>query len=148
MSDTSSPVPPPSTEAIPAIARGPRTVLITAASSGIGAATAREFCREGNTLFLHIFSNIGLAKALVEHAKSKGATAFIVPANFATEAGPQTLIDQVKQNTDKLDVLVNLAGSPPGFVILSLSLSLSFSILTNKLFTEGVSWDAGKGIGI
>jgi 3-oxoacyl-[acyl-carrier protein] reductase len=72
---------------------------------------ARAFSRAGNTLILHCFSNTGGAAALAAHAQARGAAAHVVQQDLTREPGYDALIGQVRQHTERLDVLVN-AGWP------------------------------------
>lgn len=86
-----------------------KTILITGASTGIGAATA-ELLAAGNTVFIHYNSSEGPAKEVAEKVKAAGGTPHLVRANLLTKEGCEDLINQVKAKTDKLDVLFNNAG--------------------------------------
>lgn len=87
-----------------------KTILITGASTGIGAATALELAA-GNTLFLHYNSSKTEAEAVTEAAKGRGATVHLIQADMMNEAGCRHLANEVTGRTDTLDVLVNNAGS-------------------------------------
>lgn len=87
-----------------------KTILITGASTGIGAATARALAG-GNTLFLHYNQSKAEAEALARAVAEQGATAHLVQADLTTEAGCRHVAEAVTDRTDTLDVLVNNAGS-------------------------------------
>lgn len=86
-----------------------KTILITGASTGIGAATA-ELLASGNTIFVHYNSSKGSAEKVAENITAKGGKAILLQANLSTEAGCHQLVDELKKHTDKLDVLFNNAG--------------------------------------
>ncbi len=86
-----------------------KTVLITGASTGIGAATARHFAA-GNEVLVHYHSSSTAAERVAADVVRAGGTAHLVQANLATEAGCQALASFAEETCGKLDVLVNNAG--------------------------------------
>jgi 3-oxoacyl-[acyl-carrier protein] reductase len=85
------------------------TMLITGASTGIGAATARELA-EGNRIFVHYNASTAEAERTARDVQSLGGEATLVRADLATESGCRSLLTEVSRHTDRLDVLVNNAG--------------------------------------
>ncbi|WP_062386083.1 SDR family NAD(P)-dependent oxidoreductase [Demequina iriomotensis] len=81
-----------------------RTILITGASDGIGAATARALARRGDRVLLTGRSPAKLARV----AHDTGAEAYA--ADFAQLTDVRALADWVRDRTDRLDVLANNAG--------------------------------------
>lgn len=86
-----------------------RTVLITGASKGIGAATALAFAKEKASLLIHYSSDQAGAEKVATYARSLGATAETIHADLASLAGAQAFAQAL--STRKIDVLVNNAGS-------------------------------------
>ncbi|MFD0164499.1 SDR family NAD(P)-dependent oxidoreductase [Streptomyces decoyicus] len=92
---------------------GPRldgkVALITGATGGIGAATARLFAREGARLVITDVHEQRLT-ALTEEIKETGAD--VVPACLDVSSAPQWdgVITTVRERFGSLDILVNLAG--------------------------------------
>lgn len=84
-------------------------ILVTGASTGIGAATAVELAA-GNTLFIHYNSSEAAAVAVAEKVKGLGGAVVLCQADLTTEAGCRALYEKVAAETDTLDVLVNNAG--------------------------------------
>ena len=87
-----------------------KTILITGASTGIGAATARELAA-GNTLFLHYNQSQAEAEKVAQSVAEQGGTAHLIQADLTTEAGCRHVADALQDQTDTLDALVNNAGS-------------------------------------
>lgn len=87
-----------------------RRVLVTGASSGIGAAVAREMAGPGVGLVLHARKNVaGLAQVAAEVA-ARGGVAHCLTADLAAADAPARLIDDAVARLGGLDVLVSNAG--------------------------------------
>lgn len=87
-----------------------RVMLITGASRGIGAATARLAASQGYALCLNYQRQQDAAQALVAEIVRGGGRALAVQANVADEAQVLQLFAQLDQHFGRLDVLVNNAG--------------------------------------
>ncbi|HEY0471402.1 MAG TPA: glucose 1-dehydrogenase [Kribbella sp.] len=87
-----------------------QVVLVTGASSGIGAAAAVGFAEAGAKVALHYNHN----KEGVEHTRnavtSAGGQASVHQADLARSEPADALVDQVLERYGRLDVLVNNAG--------------------------------------
>ena len=86
-----------------------KTLLITGASTGIGAETA-IFLAKGNTVFIHYHSSEKEALQVAEKVENSGGKAVLLQADLSTEQGCRDLVAAVTAKTGKLDVLVNNAG--------------------------------------
>lgn len=87
-----------------------RTIVITGASAGIGAATARRFAAEGGRVVLAARGRAGLDRLAAEIAAA-GGTALAVPTDVADLKSAQALLERAAQAYGGVDVLVNNAGA-------------------------------------
>lgn len=83
--------------------------VVTGASTGIGRATAIELGRNGSTVALVARNKEKLeeTKKLVEEA---GGTAIVFEADLSNIDSINNLIESIKQQTQQVDILVNIAG--------------------------------------
>ncbi|WP_339746219.1 SDR family oxidoreductase [uncultured Maricaulis sp.] len=85
-------------------------VLITGASSGIGAALAREFAANGWDLALTARRQDRL-EALAEEIKARyGVDSLVIPADLSKASAPKKIIEAVEAAGREIDGLVNNAG--------------------------------------
>lgn len=90
-----------------------KVVLITGASSGIGAATAIYFSKLGARLAICGRNSVNLEYVSKECAKVNAGSVrpLVVVADISNEQDVKNLVDSVLQKYGKLDVLVNNAGT-------------------------------------
>jgi 3-oxoacyl-[acyl-carrier protein] reductase len=86
-----------------------KTILITGASTGIGAECAVHLAK-GNTIFIHYNSSRAPAEAVAALVEEKGGIAHVIQADLSTQQGCEKLHAKVAELTGHLDVLVNNAG--------------------------------------
>ncbi|MCF7202889.1 SDR family oxidoreductase [Pseudomonas oligotrophica] len=87
-----------------------KVMLITGASRGIGAATARLAARQGYALCLNYHQRADAAERLVEELRQAGGRAIAVAADVADEQQVLALFAALDREYGRLDVLVNNAG--------------------------------------
>ena len=87
-----------------------RTILITGAASGIGAATARGFAGPGTALMLHTRKNQAAVERVAATVRQAGASAEIILGDLADPATPARLVGATVEKFGRLDVLVSNAG--------------------------------------
>jgi NAD(P)-dependent dehydrogenase (short-subunit alcohol dehydrogenase family) len=85
-------------------------MLITGASRGIGAATARLAASEGYSLCLNFHRRQDAALQLLEELQRNGTRAIAIAADVADEAQVARLFAAIDEEFGRLDVLVNNAG--------------------------------------
>lgn len=86
-----------------------KTILITGASTGIGASTALALA-QGNTLFLHYNESQSAAEKVADGVTQGKGQAHLIQADLMSEEGCRKLFQTVSEKTDALDVLINNAG--------------------------------------
>jgi len=84
-----------------------KVALITGSTSGIGAATARRFAKDGYTVALHSSRSVEAGRQM---AAELGGSASYHQADLADDASARTLVASVLDRHGQLDVLVNNAG--------------------------------------
>jgi len=87
-----------------------KTVLITGASRGIGAATALLFAKNNYVVCVNYLNNIDAANAVVGKIKAMGGIAIAVQADVNNEKEVKTLFQSIYEQLGNIDVLVNNAG--------------------------------------
>jgi len=85
-------------------------MLITGASRGIGAATARLAAQQGYALCLNYHQRADAANAVLDQVRGLGVTAIAVQADVADETQVLHMFEAIDREFGRLDVLVNNAG--------------------------------------
>lgn len=106
-----------------------RNVLITGASRGIGAETARLFAANGDRVFVNYNRSENAALSLCRELRESGYTAAAVQADVSKPEDVRRMFDFIQSECAGIDVLVNNAG-----------------IAQTKLFTEITDNDWGNMI--
>lgn len=89
------------------------TVLVTGASTGIGAAYAERFARRGHDLVL-VARNVGRMEALAERLRNETGVAIdILPADLA-DAGQRATVEARLRDDERIGTLINNAGASLG----------------------------------
>ncbi|MFG1359219.1 SDR family NAD(P)-dependent oxidoreductase [Xanthobacter pseudotagetidis] len=87
-----------------------KAVLITGASTGIGAAAAEAFARNGAKVAVHYNSSRDKAVAVAERIRAAGGTALLVAGDVTEPGVPGRVVREAAEGLGGLDVLVNNAG--------------------------------------
>jgi NAD(P)-dependent dehydrogenase (short-subunit alcohol dehydrogenase family) len=95
-----------------------RVVIVTGASSGIGAATARLLAEEGATVILAA-RRADLLAELEREITRRGGKARAVPTDVTNDTDITNLVQAALASSGRIDALVNNAGIAGGFSILA-----------------------------
>lgn len=87
-----------------------KVVIITGASSGIGAETALRFAKEGANIVITYKENKSGAEDVKNKAEDLGVKCLVVQADLIIEAEAKKVVEQAMQEFGRVDVLVNNAG--------------------------------------
>lgn len=87
-----------------------KTVLITGASRGIGAATARLFAQKGWAVAVNYRNSRDAAEELVSEIRKNGGTALAIPADVGDPEQVEALFQIAERELGQIEALVNNAG--------------------------------------
>lgn len=87
-----------------------RTILITGASAGIGAALARVYAEKGWGLILTARREAALTALAAELSARHGVAATVIPADLADPDAPARLVAEIGARGLQVDGLINNAG--------------------------------------
>lgn len=88
-----------------------KAVLITGASSGIGAAAARAFADLGAQVAIHFHSKEQQGQSLADDIAARGGRAVLVRADLTDPDTAKDMVEEAATKLGKLDILINNAGS-------------------------------------
>src|SRR5258708_9644582 len=86
-----------------------KVALVTGASRGIGAASARALAAEGANVAISYVASADKAEAVVKELKARGVEARAFKADQASSAEVDQLVKDVAKQFGRLDILVNNA---------------------------------------
>ena len=84
--------------------------VVTGASRGIGAATARLCAKAGHAVAINYLNNADMAKAVAASITHAGGEAITVQANTCAETDVERMFEEVTNQLGKITGLVNNAG--------------------------------------
>ncbi len=87
----------------------PRTIVLTGASSGIGAAAARQLAEQGHTVCLLARRADQLAE-VVDEIRASGGAAHAYPVDLTDPDAVDAVVATLRDEHEVIDVLVNNAG--------------------------------------
>jgi len=87
-----------------------KTVLITGASTGIGAAAARAFAKAGCRVAIHYNASVNRAEEVAADVRFAGGEAFLVGGDFTSSTKPREVVNAAAEHFGGLDILINNAG--------------------------------------
>lgn len=87
-----------------------KVILITGASSGIGACTAKLFAEQGASIAFTYKDNLEGAEETKKEIESKGGKSVFIKADLTQEGDVTKVVEETLRAFGKIDVLVNNAG--------------------------------------
>jgi len=87
-----------------------KVVLITGASTGIGAAAARAFAEQGSKVVVHYNASKDAADKVAREVKAAGGEALLVGGDVTKSANVKRIVADALAGFGRIDVLVNNAG--------------------------------------
>jgi glucose 1-dehydrogenase len=97
--------------------------LVTGASSGIGAAIAREFGRAGIAVAVNYHRGGDTAREIASQIEDAGGSAFALQGDVSDEAEVRQMFAQVRERFGGIDILINNAGIQKDAPVQDLSLA-------------------------
>ena len=88
-----------------------KVALITGASSGVGAATARQMAMSGARVMINFCHSEAEATKLTRELQADGADVSLFRADVADDQQARRLVDATQKQFGALDVLINNAGT-------------------------------------
>src|ERR1700676_1216128 len=88
-----------------------KSVLVTGASGGIGAAVAHAFALQGARVAVHWNTNSAAADTVVRGIRDAGGSCFPVQGDLAHRGGPKRVVEEAATALGGIDVLINNSGS-------------------------------------
>jgi 3-oxoacyl-[acyl-carrier protein] reductase len=88
-----------------------KAVLVTGASTGIGAALVKAFAAEGAVVAVHYNASEAQAKAIAEAIGKAGGRCILLRGDLSRVGEARRIVDEAARELGRLDVLVNNAGS-------------------------------------
>ena len=87
-----------------------KTVFITGASRGIGAACARRFAKAGYHVFINCKQSVGILHDLRDEVRENGGSCHALIGDVGDPDQVEAMFSTIRQTVGGLDVLVNNAG--------------------------------------
>jgi glucose 1-dehydrogenase len=126
-----------------------RRAIVTGASSGIGAATARRLAAEGASVCVNYYSDKEeqAAGEVAQAVTAAGGRAITIQADVGDEADVSRMVSQAVSELGGIDLLVNNAGIEKQFPLLEMPLDAWQSVIRTNLTGAFLCLrEAGKAI--
>ena len=88
-----------------------KAVLVTGGSTGIGAAAARAFAKQGSRVVIQYNASSDAAAALVEEIRAGGGEAHMAGGDVRQLPNVSRIVAEAQERLGRIDVLVNNVGS-------------------------------------
>ena len=89
-----------------------RVALVTGGAVGIGRAISLAFAGAGARVGIHYHSSAKEAEETFQLIQARGGNAILLPADLTDEEEALGVVDRLIEETSRLDILINNAGSP------------------------------------
>jgi 3-oxoacyl-[acyl-carrier protein] reductase len=93
-----------------------KAILVTGASTGIGAALARAYAAQGSKVGLHYNASRDAAEELATEIRDAAGEVFLTQGDFSVSADVTRVVEETASHFGRLDGLVNNAGGMLGRV--------------------------------
>lgn len=93
-----------------------RGVLVTGASTGIGAAVAKAFAAQGAKVAVHYNESAAAAEAVLADIRRAGGEAILIQGDVSQPGGSERVVEAAAEKLGGLDGLINNAGGMLGRV--------------------------------
>jgi len=93
-----------------------RAVLVTGASTGIGAAVAKALAAQGAKVAVHYNESAAAAEAVLADIRSAGGEAILIQGDVSKPGGSERVVEAAAEKLGGLDGLINNAGGMLGRV--------------------------------
>ncbi|MGY1552446.1 SDR family oxidoreductase [Microbacterium sp. A588] len=114
------------TDVLPSGSLTDKVALVTGSSRGIGADTVRYFAEAGADVVINFRNKAPRAEKLATQLRELGGRALVVGADLTDPASVSTMIDQIKAEYGRLDILVlNASGGMEAGMAEDYALSLN-----------------------
>src|SRR5438046_7881630 len=87
-----------------------KSILITGAATGIGAAVARAFAKSGCRIAIHYNASVNRAEEVAADVRFAGGEAFLVGGDFTSSAKAREVVNAAAEHFGGIDILINNAG--------------------------------------
>ncbi|MBT9177380.1 MAG: 3-oxoacyl-(acyl-carrier-protein) reductase [Firmicutes bacterium] len=100
-----------------------KVALVTGGTGGIGRALCRELAQDGFAVVVHYNSDATQADGLVQELNARGAEAFAVTGDVASETEVEAMFAEIIRRFSRIDVVVNNAGITRDALVLRMKLA-------------------------
>jgi 3-oxoacyl-[acyl-carrier protein] reductase len=87
-----------------------KVILVTGGTRGLGRSIVSHLAREGAIVYGNFLKSKGEAESLVKEGASRGDRIFSIQADVSNLEEVESMVDEVYQRWERIDVLVNNAG--------------------------------------
>src|SRR5215471_18309678 len=98
-----------------------KVAIVTGAGSGLGQGIARRFAEAGASVIVHYNSSESGAKNVTRQIQERGGNAIAVQGDLTQEKDVAGVIGRAVEQFERLDVLINNAGTYPLHSVLDMT---------------------------